>query len=211
MTNFRIITAAAVLAVTALAPVAATAEDGAALYQSKTCFTCHGKDGDSPIMPSYPKIAGQNPEYSLQQMKDIKSGARANGMSAAMQGVMHLVNDEEMKALVPSLLTRHHAHHYLGFAANQWRLFQRKPTGKALLLQGFGPQVFAAYQMLRLVDRPEDGRQDEKYALLRRAHHPPRGAQLRDSVGRSQDALSGFGVAVGHRQPRLKGRQGLGR
>nr|WP_255603886.1 nucleotidyltransferase domain-containing protein [Oscillochloris sp. ZM17-4] len=26
-------------------------------------------------------------------------------------------------ALVPGLLTRHHAHHYLGFAATQWRLF----------------------------------------------------------------------------------------
>jgi hypothetical protein len=27
-------------------------------------------------------------------------------------------------ALVPELLTRHHAHHYLGFAATQWRLFE---------------------------------------------------------------------------------------
>jgi predicted nucleotidyltransferase len=30
----------------------------------------------------------------------------------------------ELKALVPGLVTRHHAHHYLGFAANQWRLFE---------------------------------------------------------------------------------------
>ena len=32
-------------------------------------------------------------------MKDIKSGARANGNSAAMKGVMAIVNDEEIKAL----------------------------------------------------------------------------------------------------------------
>ena len=32
-------------------------------------------------------------------MLDIKSGARANGNSAAMKGVMHLVSDEEIKVL----------------------------------------------------------------------------------------------------------------
>ena len=83
----------------------AVALDGAELYKTKTCYTCHGKDGKTPIMPSYPKIAGQSEEYSLQQMKDIKSGARANGMSAAMKGIMHLVNEEEMKALAAYIAT----------------------------------------------------------------------------------------------------------
>lgn len=40
---------------------------------------------------------------------------------------------EELKALVPGLVARHHAHHYLGFAHNQWRMFERQPTGKTLL------------------------------------------------------------------------------
>jgi cytochrome c len=79
--------------------------DGAQLYMTKTCFSCHGKDAKTPIMPTYPKLAGQNAEYALQQMKDIKSGARANSMSAAMKGVMHLVNDEEMKAIADWLAT----------------------------------------------------------------------------------------------------------
>ena len=78
---------------------AVMAADGAALYMSKTCVACHGKDGKTPIMPTYPKIAGQNKEYAIQQMKDIKSGARSNGMTAAMKGVMHLVSDEEIEAL----------------------------------------------------------------------------------------------------------------
>lgn len=77
----------------------AMAADGATLYKTKTCTACHGKDAKTPIMPSYPKIAGQNAAYALQQMKDIKSGARNNGQTAAMKGVMHLVSDEEMKAL----------------------------------------------------------------------------------------------------------------
>jgi cytochrome c len=80
--------------------------NGEELYKSKTCFTCHGKDAKTPIMPVYPKLAGQNKEYALQQMKDIKEGTRANGMSAAMRGVMHLVNDEEMAAIAEWLATQ---------------------------------------------------------------------------------------------------------
>jgi uncharacterized protein len=32
----------------------------------------------------------------------------------------------ELVALVPQLLTRHHSHHYLGFAATQWGLFEKE-------------------------------------------------------------------------------------
>lgn len=85
------------------APVSVFAEDGASLYVSKTCVACHGADAKTPIMPQYPKIAGQNSAYALQQMKDIKSGARNNGLTAAMKGVMHLVSDEEMTALADYL------------------------------------------------------------------------------------------------------------
>ena len=83
------------------AATAAGAEplDGETLFNQRTCFTCHGKDGKTPILPAYPLIAGQNAEYSLQQMRDIKSGARTNGNTAAMRGVMGLVNDDEMKIL----------------------------------------------------------------------------------------------------------------
>jgi predicted nucleotidyltransferase len=40
---------------------------------------------------------------------------------------------EELKALVPSLVTRRHAHHYLGFARSQWSLFERRGELKPLL------------------------------------------------------------------------------
>ena len=75
------------------------AQDGAKLYAEKTCNACHGVKGDKPLMPNYPKVAGQNAAYIEQQMQDIKSGARNNGQTAAMKGVMHLVNDEEIKAI----------------------------------------------------------------------------------------------------------------
>ena len=88
-----------------LATGAAAALDGAALYKSKTCFACHGKDANTPILPTYPKLAGQNSDYAYNQMKDIKSGARDNGQAAAMKGVMHLVSDEEMRAISDWLAT----------------------------------------------------------------------------------------------------------
>ena len=42
---------------------------------------------------------------------------------------------EELKSIAPSCVTRHHAHHYLGFAATQWRLFEKEspPRVKPLL------------------------------------------------------------------------------
>jgi len=89
----------------ALSPAAVLSADGEKLFKTKTCSTCHGKDGKTPIMPMYPKIAGQNKEYTLQQMVDIKSGARSNGQSAAMKGVMHLVSDEELQALAEYIAT----------------------------------------------------------------------------------------------------------
>jgi cytochrome c len=86
----------------------ALALDGEALFKNPKkggCTACHGKDGKTTIMPMYPKIAGQNEAYLLQQMKDIKSGARNNGMTVAMKGVMHMVNDEEMAAIAKYLST----------------------------------------------------------------------------------------------------------
>ena len=84
--------------------VPALALDGAKLFQDRTCWSCHGKDAKTPLkgMP-YPKLAGQNAAYAEAQMKDIKSGARNNGQSAAMKGVMGLVSDEEIKAIAEYL------------------------------------------------------------------------------------------------------------
>ena len=81
----------------------AMAADGAALYTAKGCTACHGADAKSPIMPAYPKIAGQGKEYIIQQMTDIKSGARNNGQTAAMKGIMASVSEDEIKTLAEYL------------------------------------------------------------------------------------------------------------
>jgi uncharacterized protein len=42
---------------------------------------------------------------------------------------------QELKDIAPGCITRHHSHHYLGFAATQWSLFQKEdpPRVKPLL------------------------------------------------------------------------------
>jgi len=94
----------------AAAPASSTAAPAAALdaptlYLKKTCIACHGKDAKSPILPTYPKIAGQSADYAFNQMKDIASGARNNGQTAAMKGIMHLVSEEEMRTIANWLAT----------------------------------------------------------------------------------------------------------
>ena len=99
----KIVTASVVISLSL--GTAAIAADGAELFKTKTCWSCHGKDAKTPLLPIYPKLAGQNADYAFNQMKDIKSGKRANGMSAAMLGVMGMVNEEEMRAIADWLAT----------------------------------------------------------------------------------------------------------
>ncbi|HAH46764.1 nucleotidyltransferase domain-containing protein [Gimesia sp.] len=50
--------------------------------------------------------------------------------------VLHTTPEyEELKALAPGCVTKYHAYHYLGFAATQWKLFQKEdpPRVKPLL------------------------------------------------------------------------------
>ena len=73
--------------------------EGKNLYMAKACATCHGMDANTPIMPAYPRLAGQNAQYLHDQMKAIKDGTRTNGQSAVMKPMMMNVSDEEIKAI----------------------------------------------------------------------------------------------------------------
>ncbi len=83
----------------------AAAADGAALFAAKGCVACHGADAKTPLLPVYPKLAGQNADYALNQMKDIKSGARANGQAAAMKAIVANVSEADLKAIADWLAT----------------------------------------------------------------------------------------------------------
>ncbi|MEB4591626.1 cytochrome c [Candidatus Thiothrix sp. Deng01] len=81
----------------------AASADGAALYTSKACASCHGADAKTSILPVYPKLAGQNAEYLLEQLKDIRDGKRTNGQAAVMKPIVASLTDDEAKELADYL------------------------------------------------------------------------------------------------------------
>lgn len=72
---------------------------GAALFASANCFACHGQDAKAPIMPVYPKLAGQNAEYLLKQILDFKGGARANDAFSMMKESVLPLSEEDARAI----------------------------------------------------------------------------------------------------------------
>lgn len=88
----------------ALALSPALAADGKALFTDKGCVACHGEDAMTPIQEGFPKLAGLDGTYILNQLKDIKSGARKNGQSAeSMKPVVEDLSEDDMKALADYL------------------------------------------------------------------------------------------------------------
>ncbi len=81
----------------------AVVADGKKLYTENACAACHGPTGNEPIIPTYPKIAGQNREYLIRQMNDIKSGARDNGASPAMGALVANLSDDDVVAIAEYL------------------------------------------------------------------------------------------------------------
>lgn len=70
---------------------------GGELFKSKTCFTCHGADGNSPIAPIYPKLGGKEATYLAKRMLDIKSGAYATALTPQMKPFIDQVSEQEIK------------------------------------------------------------------------------------------------------------------
>jgi cytochrome c553 len=81
------------------------AQDGATLFTVRACHSCHGSDAKTTVLPVYPKLAGQNAPYLLEQMKAIRDGTRTNGLSAAMRPLMASVTDEEFQLISEWLAT----------------------------------------------------------------------------------------------------------
>ena len=77
--------------------------DGKTLYTERGCVYCHGPAGKEPALPDYPKLDGQNKEYLILQMQDIKSRARDNGYTGMMQPAVLSVSDEEFAAIAEFL------------------------------------------------------------------------------------------------------------
>jgi cytochrome c553 len=53
---------------------AASAEKGKTLVEKANCAACHGASLSAPILPAYPKLAGQYSDYLYYALKAYKVG-----------------------------------------------------------------------------------------------------------------------------------------
>lgn len=49
----------------------------------QTCIDCHGKDGNVPLDPSYPKLGGQYHDYLAHALQMYRSGGREHALMSA--------------------------------------------------------------------------------------------------------------------------------
>jgi cytochrome c553 len=67
------------------------------------CAACHGKDGNTPIDPSYPRLAGQYRDFLARSLLDYQSGARKNAIMAGQAQPLSRADIENLAAYYASL------------------------------------------------------------------------------------------------------------
>jgi cytochrome c553 len=85
------IAGAAALALSMNAMAGGDIEAGKAVVAKYACNSCHGADMQTPIDPSYPKLAGQLPDYISHALVSYRRGdvgTNANGRVQAIMGPM---------------------------------------------------------------------------------------------------------------------------
>ncbi|MBI2312019.1 MAG: cytochrome c4 [Betaproteobacteria bacterium] len=72
-------------------------EDGNAESGVPSCSGCHYPDGSGTAR--FPRLAGQHPEYTLNQLKQFGASKRENDRGLVMQSVALRMTEQEMKAV----------------------------------------------------------------------------------------------------------------
>ncbi|MEK7716585.1 MAG: c-type cytochrome [Pseudomonadota bacterium] len=79
-----------------VAPVHAGGNVAAGQSKAGVCAGCHGADGNGGADPLWPRLAGQDPDYTAKQLADFKSGARKDPI---MSGLVAALSAADMKNL----------------------------------------------------------------------------------------------------------------
>lgn len=89
----------------ATAQAAGDIEKGKVLAEKFNCASCHGKDYNSPIDPTYPKLAGQHADYLEHALSAYKRGVNAaNGRgNPIMAGQVKELSKDDMKHIAAYL------------------------------------------------------------------------------------------------------------
>ena len=69
----------------------------------QVCAACHGADGNTPLSPDFPRLAGQKVDYLEKALRDYKSGARKNPIMAGQAQALSAKDIEDVAAYFGSL------------------------------------------------------------------------------------------------------------
>jgi cytochrome c len=81
----------------------ALAQKGPDLFTSKGCPACHGPDGKKSLLPTYPRLAGQNAPYLVLAMKAYRAQDRKGEQAMVMWGMAAQLKDAEMEQVADFL------------------------------------------------------------------------------------------------------------
>ncbi len=62
-----------------------------------SCAACHGENGDQPLAPEYPILAGQYPDYIAQALRQYRDGQRTNPIMAQQVEILELTDADMVK------------------------------------------------------------------------------------------------------------------
>jgi len=79
---------------------AASADKGKAIVEKANCASCHGAGLNAPILPAYPKLAGQYPDYLFYALKAYQVGngnAQYGRNNAVMSSQVQAFSDADLQ------------------------------------------------------------------------------------------------------------------
>jgi cytochrome c553 len=85
------------------APAAAANIELGRAKAEQACAACHGKDGNTPVDPSYPKLAGQYRDFLERALLDYRSEARKNAIMVAQAKQLSRADISNLAAYYASL------------------------------------------------------------------------------------------------------------
>ena len=71
--------------------------------KAAACAGCHGVDGNGGADPVWPRLAGQDADYTAKQLADFKSGARRDPIMAGMAAPLSVQDMKDIGAYYASL------------------------------------------------------------------------------------------------------------
>lgn len=103
-----VLAAGCVLALPLAAHAGGNAENGKT--KAQTCMACHGPEGNKPIGPDFPILAGQYADYIGKALRDYKSGARTNAIMKGLAGPLSKQDIEDLSAYFASQASQLQTH-----------------------------------------------------------------------------------------------------